>query len=296
MKRIVAVLGAAIVTGCAAPPKVGYAVIQSPSDLTEKQLASYALQENIVVIKETTTGEGANKKTVLSAELDRQDHNGFRIALLKRGQPGVNTSVTIKKFENTDIPSEITVKVDDTRLDLIKKAGEVVIAVIKSGLIPFTATPGTDLDPNQPKLPLRIPLSQLIGGPNRLAFSINNSAEKYQINYGPVPPDAIDRNSGLLQSSSSYFYYAACRTARVTLSYKHEVREYTFKVSDPNFLQRERMPIDGKITMHSQCGASVTGKMSGDGASAGLDIVAALIAQGQSIKDALKAAGEDEEE
>jgi hypothetical protein len=273
---------------------VGYSVIRSPSDLTEKQLASYALQENIVTIKETTTGEGDKKKTVLSAETDRQDHNGFRIALLKRGQPGVNTSVTIKKFDNTDIPSEVTVKVDDTRADLIKKVGEVAIAVIKSGLIPFAVAPPPD--PVQPKLPLKLNLSQLIGGANRAAFVHDNQTEHYSISYGEIPPDAVAVTSSKLLSTSSYFYYAACRTARVRFSWKGQMQEHTFKVSDPNFLQRERMPVDGKITMHSQCGASVTGKLSSDGASAGLDIAAALVAQGQSIKEALEAAGKEEEE
>lgn len=279
-------------SSCAASPRVAHSIVRSPSDRNDRHIATYALQENVVAIRATTTGEGNNQRTTIAATLDRQDHQGLRIALLSRDSFGVHTGLTIKSFDNTDIPSEITTKVEDTRADLVSKVGEVIIGVLGSGLIPFTASEPPL--PAAPTLPLRVNLSQAIGTtPQRGAFTVNN-IQNIRVYYGAVSPDAVPTASPGFGPASSFFYYAACRDARVRFRYGEQIYDYVFRVSDPHFLQRVRMPVDGKITMHTQCGASVTGRIEGDDASSALAITASIIAQAQAIREALET--DDEEQ
>ena len=279
-------LASIALTGCAAAPRVGHTLITDPAQLDGNQLATYALQELVVTIKATTTGEGDKRKTTLSATVDREDHQGLRIALFRRNRIGVETDVTIKKFENTDIPSEVTVKVNDTRADLVAKAGQIVVGLVKLG-VPFSESPAV--------LPARLNLSRLIGGPDRQGGLIRRESN-IVVEYGPIPVDAVETRQENIAGNDSYFYYAACRSATLTFAYGEETHTYTFKVSDPNYLQRQRMPVDGKITMHSQCGVSVTGKLSGDDAASALALTSALIAQGQAISDAIEAANKSSDD
>ena len=286
MKPIPIVLALAPLCSCAAPPRVGHGLIY-PGTPLGNEIATYSLQENVVTFKATTTGEGDKKKTTVTAETDREDHEGVRVALLAVNRPGINTDVTIKKFENTDIPSEVTVKVEDTRADLIKKTGEVVVAAVKSGLLPFSGGPDA-------VLPARVNLTAQIDSDNQTELS-KHTDSNIDISFGPIPPDAVRLADVVSRRGDSYFYYAACRKALVSFHYGGQDYQFTYKVSDPHYLQRQRMPIDGKIVMHSQCGASVTGKLSGYDAASALAITSALIAQGQSISDALKAQNKKDE-
>lgn len=284
MKGVSLSILALLLPACAASPKVTHSIIRSSEGLRDDQVATYSLQENVVTFNAVTTGEGDKKKTTVTAETDREDHEGVRLAMTRTRRVGINTDVTIKKFENTDIPSEITVKVEDTRADLVKKAGELIVGVVKSGLIPFSQS-------QEVVLPERLNLSRLIDREQPAGFMVNTDS-KFEVVYSEIPPDAVRTTIENIAKANSYFYYAACRKARVSFRYKGEAYQFIYKVADPHFLQRQRMPADGKIVLHSQCGASVTGKMAGEDAASALTIGTALVAQGQSIKDAIEAAKE----
>ena len=269
--------------GCAAAPKGGHVVLNKGGTLQNRFMETYAVQESLVTITATETGEGDKKKTTVTGTYDRTEHPGYRIALLRDPRIGIRTNVTIKRFENTDIPSVVTVKVEDGRAELIKKTGEFAIQALK--LIGVAAA-GDDI--REIEFPIQINLTQAIG-------TDGDPAKGYQIQFGDVPPDAIARNQLDGTRADSFFYYAACRTAIVSFKYRGKEYSFSYKVSDPAFLQRVRMPLDGKITMHSQCGASVEGTLAGDDMGSALAIASALTTQAQAIKDAVKEADEEED-
>jgi hypothetical protein len=280
MKRAIAAITILGLCGCAAQPKVRPSLVRAPEDVTPQQFESYALQENIAVITAAETGEGANRKTTVSAALQRQDHQAVRIALTASDPLGVRTAVTIKRFDNTDIPSEIAVKVEDNRVALINQAGGVLTSLI--GLAAHFEAP------TNAQLPLRLNLSQRAlgddGRPTRRQAIVNGTG--FQIVYGPIAPDAIETATLSAQPAGPWFYYAACRTADISVRYEGKSYSFSYRVSDPNYLQRARMPIEGTITMHSQCGASVSGRLTGDGVGPALSIAAALLAQAEAVRAA----------
>jgi hypothetical protein len=266
-------------SACTANPSVRPVLIRAATDVQADQFDSYALQESIAVIRENTTGEGASRKTTLVSSYERRDHPRLRIALVASDPIGVRTQISIKRYDNTDIPEVITVGVEDNRVALINQVGGFIGSVVGAA-IGFSGS--TDV-----ALPLRINLSQALGATaNGDAHTVQNTVLNYQIVFEEVSPDATPTASIPLGQPGPWFFYAACRTAHVDFFRNGQPQRFTFRVSDPNFLQRVRLPYKGTITMHSQCGASVAGQMQGDGAASAIAIAAALVAQAQAIRNA----------
>lgn len=267
--------------GCEALPNVSYALVETPSEADQNQVASYALQETVLVFEE-------NKDGTLAVTVAREDHQANRVAMIDSSDFGVNSDIAVVNFSNTDIPKEITVKVVDGRKELVEKVGGLLVTAVKSSVLPFSGV--TD--------PIRPPFSV-----NASTFAPNNRANREEevvidepgknmkLVYGPVPVDAIATSTLSNQPKGPYFYYAACRHVEaqfyVAENNKKAQRTVRFKASDPQFLQRARLPIDGKITMHDQCGASVTGKLKGtDGAE--IALIQALIKQADAVNEAIE--------
>lgn len=276
-------------------PKSTHSLVRDSTDLQDTFLETYALEESVVTIQSTETGEGDKKKANVVGTFDRTEHDGVRIALGGDRRLGVRTHVTIEKFDNTDIPKKVSVKVDDQRAELIKKTGEFAIQAIK--FAGFASTSDT-LEPPAITLPLRINLSRLIGksdpgqsmnaAANPAEHSVPGNVSSPLVEFSAVPPDAVPIAYLDTAKSDSFFYYAACRSARVRFLVGTKEYSFTYKVSDPHFLQRVRMPLEGSITMHTQCGSSVTGKPTSDDASTTVALASALATQAQAIKDTLK--------
>jgi hypothetical protein len=280
MKRILGVsLLCTALSACAADPSVRPVLIRAGTDIRNDQFDSYALQQSIAVIRENTTGEGANRRTTLVSSYERRDHPGLRIALVASDPIGVRTQLTIKRYDNTDIPEVVTVGVEDNRVALINQVGGFIGTVVGAA-VGFSGS-------SDATFPLRINLSEALGTTaNPDAHTVHNTDLRYQILFEEVSPDATPTAHMPLGQAGPWFFYAACRTAHVELFRNGEPHRFTFRVSDPNFLQRARLPYKGTITMHSQCGASVAGQMEGDGAGSAISIAAALVAQAQAIRDA----------
>lgn len=281
---ILALSASTMLAGCAARPSLRPVEIRSLGDVLDDQFESYALQESVVTFQATPAGEGANRKTNVTGTYARREHPNLRIGLRASDPLGVRTGITITRIENTDLPSEIAVKVEDNRVALINQAGG-FLAQIVGGVVGFAGN-----DPSAP-LPLEINLSRDI--PANGEFAHPNGW--YRVNWGPLAPDAIPVGQLNAQPAGSWFYYAACRDARVQFNYHDPIRNqdqnysFSYRVSDPSHLQRVHMPAEGKITMHSQCGASVTGRMSNDDSTATLSIASAILTQALALKEAAEA-------
>lgn len=211
-----------MMSGCAASPKSSHSLVRSDADLQDNFLETYALEESLVTIQSTETGEGDQKKANVTGTFDRQEHDGPRLALGADKRLGVRTHVTIEKFDNTDIPKKVSVKVDDQRSELIKKTGEFAIQAIKlAGYASASEAP----DPPIITLPLRINLSRLIGktDPGQTSTSAAQPAkhdvpgrvDSPLVEFSAIPKDAVPIKYLDNARTDGFFYYAACRSARV---------------------------------------------------------------------------------
>lgn len=272
-----------LLAACEALPNVDYALVDGPKPPPTREIASYALQESVVRFEL----KKIDQREKVTIKPGRRDHQRVRIALIDAGNWGVNTDVSIVKFDNTDIPKEVVVKVEDHRKELIEKAGAVIVAGLKSGLFPFSAL-------GDIAIPVTVNISALLSTPNRDAQLFQLTGEGLSVQIDKAPADAIAVDDLSSAEPGPYFYYGACRTATLIFRYQGLAYEETVKITDPNFLQRVRMPFDGKIEMHTQCGASVTGKLTSDESARNLDLINALLIQGKSIKEALDAASGDD--
>ncbi len=290
------------VAGCETLPDVSYRVATSPGVPATPEITSYAMQE-------TTLAFSAGDEGKVGVAAGRTEFQGARIQMLDSTSAGVDPNIGVVNYDNTDIPKEITVKVEDGRKELVENIGGLITTAVGVAKVAFSAS-GVVVPTNQVEItvPSKFNLSEMIADGERAEHKYppekskkadkkkadESSTDKkseapapIRVVFGPVPVDAIERGKLAEQKAGSYFYYAACRTADVGFRYNGVDQQTSLKVSDPNFLQRVRLPYDGKVTMHSQCGASVTGKLKGaDGAE--IALIQALIEQANAVKEAIE--------
>jgi hypothetical protein len=280
MKRSVAMVGAVVVlAACEALPNVGYKFVTAPEP-RNKEITSYALQETVVSIT-------ADKDDKLAVTFGRTEHQRGRVLMFDKTSWGVDADIGIVKFDNTDIPSEIIVKVTDSRKELAEKAGAALVKVIGLKVSGQTAAASPSEPPFSPPIN-DLNLSQLLSpakDPDR-SKGVVITSEGISISFDAVPADAIASADLSKQEPGPFFYYAACRNATLRYEYKGKRYASTVKVSDPKYLQRVRLPYDGKVTMHSHCGASVTGKLKGANGTE-IALIQALIEQADAVKKAV---------
>jgi hypothetical protein len=282
---IVFVIGCLV--GCAPFPKIQYAKIVKPSDLTGEETDTFsfrATQINIEKIESaavnSNAGDNANF-SVVSLPIPVPD---FKIAMRRADSWGVKTNLTVTKIENTSLIKEIGVDVVDSRTDLISKYGGMVVKLIT--LVPFDSG---DLDNNA--LPKKINVSVVLNSANvaREAMQGIDAADGVTIDFGAIPVDARAAIDYQYPVTLSGIMYPACRTAIIRFKYKNHKYEKSVAISDPRFLAYVAFPKSGKISFHSECGVSQSATKDGPDTSTG-NITDALLAQGKAIKDALDAA------
>jgi hypothetical protein len=272
-----------MLAGCAADPAVRPVWIRGQqAEPPPRQFTTYALQRSKALLTLTTTGEGANARKVISAAFQREEQPDVRIALEASDSWGRRTDITVTRYDNTDIPQSIQIKTADNRAALINQAGG-FLAQLVTAVVSFSEE--TLPDPLQDRdLPLTVNLSADIGSARPEAFVF--SGPKYHTSYGPVAPDAVRADTAPMNQSGPYLYFAACRDATVEIVYNGETKQFRFRVADPFYLQRVRMPYEGTITMHTQCGVNTSGVARGDDVGSAIAISSAILTQLQAIRKA----------
>jgi hypothetical protein len=283
MLLAIATLGGLV--GCAAAPTVEFSRITSSSQLKGDEFDSYAFQRSMVSIEARK-----DDKNVPIAPLDLKVKSGpiestdFKIALRRADKPGVKTNLNISKIDNTDLVKEIGVEVVDSRVDLITKIGGILV---KLAPIAFSATEGLSVD----ELPLNVNMQVVMVDKRVLADAVNEIEVRPGIiaDFGAIPVDARPIDQLPVGQPVSAFFYAACRSVLIKVQLKGQRFEQRIKISDPRYFQSVGLPVKGKVSMHSECGASVASEKD-TGVKSTPDLIDALVVQGKAIKDAIDAA------
>ncbi|WP_457097858.1 hypothetical protein [Lysobacter sp. P5_B9] len=297
---------------CKTMPKVAYQRIYDASQLDGTEFDTFAFQDSVIIIDAKRDEKGnALEPLQLTVTSVPVDYTDYKVAMYRRGSLGVKTNVVISKYENTAMPKEVGSEVVDTRIDLIKQIGGLLV----------TAVTFSEPESKVEKFPKRINVSSLLRnsddtGKGKVVES--DEEPTVEINVAAVEKDAMqvpkkgDPNDSLFGHTTSNFYYPACRTATVTVTVECKTPDKTVdgkkvvgktesckqdlppvKISDSRFLQSVNLPQKGKIVMHSQCGVSVsTDKDSGVSSNAA--IVAELAKQVAAVKEAVDKKNEAE--
>jgi hypothetical protein len=272
---------------CAVAPTVKYSLIpaSSPRPLNENEFDAYFLQGSKIRIAAQTD----KQKPTYDVSSIPTEATANKITVQYDDPFWSTTSVTITKVANRDVVSEIGSQVTDHRVAYIN-AG---LGIVKTVITIVAAGPAGPNDIVPKDLPIEIDLTKALSkGDARGEMSVTTGDSRVTIDLGPIPPDAVEFSSMTFPFSSHAFFYSACRTAQVQARVVDGTTvttiDTTVKVADPNYLQRVNLPSKGKITMHTECGASVATD-SNTGVSSDADLLQAISTQAQAISDAVKA-------
>ncbi len=281
-----------IVVGCATRPSVTYTKITSTTDVS-KLTDSFYLQTSTITISvsgdaKPTTKDAQVELAVTSTPTEYPDYK-VGITANSTYWGSVNTTVNITKVDNTALVKEIGSQVTDHRQDLIKTAGSIVTTGL--GLVGFAGDEGLDAS----SLPWSTKTyTQIASAPDATKIVMEHGVT---MELGPLPPDALPI-AKMPTGKTDLFVYSACRDATISFTYESKDEKGTktssthstkVKIADPRYIQLVALPINGKITTHSQCGVSVSTD-SDPGASSGADVANVILAQGKAIKDAIDSA------
>ncbi len=280
-------LGGISITACAATPHATLVLVNSSADLNGKEFDSYALPKTFVDLAKSSDGKDI---TVTARNMQIDD---FRIALRPNDSFGIKTTLTLTKESNSDLLNEVGSAITDNRVEIITDTAKVATAVVSM----------LALD-NQVNLPFSVDTQPLLRSlarsgsaadgtkPETWPTAAGQPSLKYWV--GPIQPDAAPLSSQTLLQYKSGIAYAGCRELK--LSFVASVQldgvptaknfQKSVYVADANFVRYVAFPPKGKITVHPQCGTSVTTEKD-DGSSTSLQIASALAQQAQAVNKAI---------
>lgn len=281
--HLMLLLSAAAMAGCAVVPTVEINTIRHPSDLRGDEIDTYSLQRSRIVIDKpgTTKTRTGSDTEVLSISSVPDEHNDFKLGLRRADSFGIKTNLNFVKIQNTDLLKEVGSEVVDMRIDLIGKLG----ALVTRGIL-GTVDPTKALS-EELRLPKHIDVSDQLKSVEREPKNGVDAGNGVLIDFGALPKDAGDFAQLNMPLVNNGLIYAACRSATVRFKYAGADYTKTLKVSDPRYYQRVSFPIKGKISFHSECGASVTSEKD-TGVSPTADIVEAIGKAISEVMDATK--------
>lgn len=201
------------------------------------------------------------------------------------------TDLKVTMRPNTTLLQSIGTKVQDHRRDLIQQ----VASIVRSGAGLAGGPGGAPADkPEKIHLPLPIDVTALYLAapvPGAVSFKAGKLANDwtYDISFGPKPSDAIETRELLRQlrgQASKIVFYAACRSATVTLTAGEGApvgQTFSVTIADPNYVQTVAMPANGSITMHSACGVDTVSEKADVATTASL--VSEVFTQAKSLLD-----------
>ena len=276
---------ALLVGACTVLPKIELIKITSPADLKGDEVDTFALQKSRIKIFQSGTKKVDGKEVpTLAISSIPEEFTDFKLGIRRADSFGIKTNLNLTKFPNTELINEAGVEVVDTRVALIGQIGSIVTKIAK---VLFA---DGELNPNS--LPKNINTLVLLKTSNveRAASSAPiDAGDGVQVEFGPLPADAVETSSMPASQVGGSLVYSACRTATVYFDFSGERYVQTVKISDPRYLQRVSLPIKGKVSFHTECGVSVDANKD-TGISSSAAVAEALSVQAKAIKEAIDAA------
>jgi hypothetical protein len=287
-----------ILAGCTAVPVVEYSEIKvgpPPEGVTD---TFYRAQSRITLNKTETESEKTKKKTtqfsITSAPVAYDAD--YKIGVKPKDSLTVTTKINVTKIENTDLVRTIGVETTDNTVNFINQVGGVLVKAVTlfakappSGAKP-APEPEVCIADDEFPIHIQIDSAELASGAGaKLPVPGRPCLE---VIVGPAPKDAVKTvESDMFKKPTSNFFYSACREATVTY-YLDKDRKKKFakivRIADPTHLQAVQFPYKGSVTMHSECGVSVTTESTSPQNS--IAIIDAVAGQLKAFKDAIDAA------
>ena len=286
----------ALLAGCSSQPTVTYRQIDAntPASLLRNVSDSYYLNTSVIVISPVDMKENAKPATLTYtiASVPREYQGSFKVGIEPTNNWLSTTKVNITKPENTERIATIGTETTENAREMVKSVGGLVSAGIAMAASPAFAAGGPTESCSKP---LTAPVSIDLGpaliaqDPDPATYRFNEKAADtacVRIEFGPRPLDARKADSYPFNEKTSAYYYSACRTVVVTVTYpdKRVIRK-ELKIADPNFIQSVHFPYKGVITMHSECGVSVKTDASADPLY-GIGVATELLGQIEAAKKA----------
>lgn len=281
--------------GCGVRPSVTYSKITKESPPASDLADSFYLQSSTITIEDAAAAKGDEKApTQLAVTSKPVEYPAFKLGI--KGNSSwlgmANTTVNITKIENTAVVKSIGSETTDNRAADLEAIGKTVASLIP--LVALTASTDTI---DRSKLPWSVKAYVPIeadpeGADAGRAIPLKDGVT---MTLGALPVDAQPLDRLRLLASTDAFVYAACRDATISFVYADTAGNRspgkrftkTVKIADPRYFQVVAFPVKGSITMHSECGVSVT--TGADPSSSAFDLAKVLAAQGVAIKAAIDA-------
>lgn len=296
-------------SGCATTARYEMYRVAGPTAFDAKDIDSYCLQATLIRLERPTTDGGEISITPVlvddfTAGASLPGYQAFKIGMRRSDALGVRTNVNLTKLANSCIPSAAGVEVIDDRIKMLNTVGSIVKTIV-----PFVFN---DSDPlTSDMLPLEIntleAMTVAADGKDRRGPLTYSGKNGLAIEFGSVPPDALEKTQLPASRVLNGMLYSACRQTVISFDAVHqrtdpqtkakttEKRRYLKRVavSDPAYVQFAAFPQKGTISFHSQCGVSVAADKE-TGVSSDVAVAEAFVNQAKAIKEALDASKKDE--
>ncbi|CAI8918624.1 putative Lipoprotein [Pseudomonas sp. IT-P100] len=312
-KLVVSALAAAVLAGCAGQPKALYIPYpQEPAkDAKDYEgLTKFTLAKSILYIDHPDAAKPATLVSTPAESTQEDTRSSYRYAIKPHDGMMKKTHLTFTKFDGTDLLKTLGITFEDDTAKTAEAIGGTIVAI--GGVV--WALPGGTPMATAVTYPMALDTGPLLkdrplveGREDGSGFSVPGKLSKlgadgkpldggigFTITFGKIPDDAIPISEyvqHLGKAEQETFFFSACRTARINFTTGPQEladMQYSVRVADPNFIQTLKLPVDGSFSMHTTCGADVTGKPSSSPNT--WEAVNKIMAQVKAVKDAWKTA------
>lgn len=264
-------------------PPPGQATNKSPPTTSGTETTSVRPVANDLS-SATIDGKRWQAKVVQLPDLSR--------AITVRGVSGFwkSTAIGITKYPNTDMVSSVSSTAENLVPKRLGQVASVVGTAIKIGAL---LASGAEVNPTNLQ-PFLVEIPQPSGKINRDWI--------YTFKYDePPPPATISLDTFIEKTTNrtvSYWPVPACRSATLEIQRNSDKSRTAFHVtvSSADNIRLQPLPIKGKIELGSICGSTMSGTATTDNFSTFSDDFQALQQAIKTIKDARKAASDEDPE
>lgn len=287
-----------LLAGCSSTPTVTYRKINDKTgdDILKNVSDSYYLNQSVIVVSPSESKDPSKPGplTYTIASVPQENQGAYKVGVEPTNDWLSTTTINITKPENTERVGTIGTDTKENARDLIKAVGGLAASAIAMAGAPSSKAEAPKESCGVPlKAPFTINLSTALIAidPDAVTYRFDDKAPNsacVQIEFGPLPLDARKSDSYQFDKKTSAYYYSACRSVTVTVTYPDKrVLKKQLKIADPNFIQSVHFPYKGVITMHSECGISVKTDATPDPLYS-IGVVAEVLDQIQAVKKSEK--------
>ena len=289
-QRILLLVAAISVVGCASRPSLTYSKIDTSTKPLLHFTDSYFLNVSKVAITPNKGKDDAgNMVTQYAISSEPIEYQNFKVGVVSRNNFISTTKLNITKAENSDRYASGGTETTDNVKTLISTVGGIIVkGLTMAGPAPVSApvqeVPVPDSCATMLTKPFVIEFSSIKDAENNPNFPVrfvptDSTTSCVHLTLDPLPPDAKKIDEFPWNTPTSDYFYSACRNLTVTVTYadQHLISKVV-RIADPNYYQSVQYPYKGSVTMHSQCGVSVKTDALANPL-AGLDSVAELLKQ-----------------